>query len=105
MKRGGDLPVEVTSTSCSTHPQKKDPKEFTIKAEKTSTHPLIKLPLEEAGGDAADSVAVAGDLRPADGQSGGFGRQSGLQVEVDGPLEVSLALLHLAGLLILTRLH
>lgn len=69
-----------------------------------STHPLVKLSLDETGGDAADGVAVAGDLRPAEGQAGGFSRQSGLQVEVDGSLEVSLVLLHLPGLLVLTRL-
>ncbi|KAA8582870.1 hypothetical protein FQN60_015416 [Etheostoma spectabile] len=64
---------------------------------------LVREDIENTGGDAADSVAVVGDLRMADGQSGGFSRQSSLQIEIDGTLEVSLALLHLTGLLVLTR--
>lgn len=68
------------------------------------SHPLVEFSPQEAGGDAADDVAVAADLWLTDGQSGGFGRQSSLQVEVDGTLVVSLALLHLPSFLILARL-
>lgn len=68
-----------------------------------STHPLIKLSPNEAGCDAANSVTVVTDLRLADGQAGSFSRKSRLQIEVDGSLKVSLTLLHLTGLLILTR--
>lgn len=68
-------------------------------------HPLVEFSLDETCGDAADGVAVAADLRLTDSQSGGFSRQSGLQVEVDGALVVALALLHLPGLLVLTRLR
>lgn len=68
-------------------------------------HPLVEFSLDETRGDAADGVAVAADLWLTDGQSGGFSRQSGLQVEVDGALVVALALLHLPGLLVLTRLR
>lgn len=67
------------------------------------SHPLVEFSPQEAGGNAADGVAVAADLWLTDGQSGGFGRQSGLQVEVDSALVVSLALLHLPSLLVLTR--
>lgn len=70
-----------------------------------ASHPLVEFSPQEAGGDAADGVAVAADLRLTDGQSGSFGRQSGLQVEVDCALEVPLALLHLPGLLVLARLR
>lgn len=73
--------------------------------QKQFAHPLVKLSLDEAAGDAADGLAVAGDLGPADGQAGSLGWQPGLQVEVDGPLEVSLAFLHLAGLFVLARLR
>lgn len=68
-------------------------------------HPLVEFSLDETRGDAADGVTVAADLRLTDGQSGGFSRQSSLQVEVDGALVVALALLHLPGLLVLTRLR
>lgn len=69
------------------------------------SHPLVKFSPQEAGGDAADGVTVAADFWLADGQPGGFGRQSGLQVEVDGTLVVSLSLLHLPSLLVLARLR
>lgn len=69
------------------------------------THPLIELSFNETCSDAADSVTVVGDLRPADGQAGGFSRKPGLQVEVDGTLVISLALLHFTSLLFLICLH
>lgn len=72
--------------------------------ERRSTYPLIKLSFDEAGHDAADAVTVAADLRLIYGQPGCFSRQSSLQVEVDGPLEVPLVLLHRTGLVVLTRL-
>lgn len=70
-----------------------------------NTHSLLKVSLDEAGGDASDGFAVVHDLRAADGEAGGFSRQARFQVEVDGCLEVSFAFLHLAGLLVLTRLR
>lgn len=66
--------------------------------------PLVELSLDQAGHDAADAVAVAADLRLLHGEPGRFGGEPGLQVEVDGPLEVALALLHRPGLAVLTRL-
>lgn len=69
------------------------------------THPLIKLSLDETGGDAAHGVAVVRHLRPADGEACGLGGQPGVQVKVDGALEVAVILLHLPGLLVLTRLR
>lgn len=67
-------------------------------------YPLIKLSSDETGHDATDAVTVATDLGLFYGESGSFGGQSSLQVEVDGALEVLLVLLHHTGLVVLTRL-
>lgn len=72
---------------------------------RTLTDPFVKLSLDEAGRDAADRVAVAGDVRSAQGESGRFSREPRLQVQVNGPLEVPLPLLHLSGLFVLSGLR
>lgn len=70
-----------------------------------TTHCLIKLSSDETGDDAADAVAAAADLRLLHGEAGRFSRESSLQVEADGPLEVPLLLPHHTGLVVLTRLN
>ena len=68
-----------------------------------STYPLKEVPFDECGCDAVHHVASAPDVRVAEGQPGGLGREASLQVQTDGSMVVSLPLLHLAGLLVLGR--